>query len=221
MTEISFVLENSTINVIHADCKEYLQSVDLKFDLAHIDPPYGIGEDWKKRKATATRYKTDYKNDEIPDEAFFERLKQVSTHQIIWGYNYFTHILPPSNHLIVWDKCVPEWTDFYSHCEIAYTTYKVPLRKVSIEWDGGRKGIETGIKKIHPHQKPISLYKWVLKNYASEATNIIDTHGGSMSHAIACMDMGYNLVIIEKDQNNFHAAVKRINNHFKQLKIPF
>jgi site-specific DNA-methyltransferase (adenine-specific) len=113
---------------------------DKHFDLAIVDPPYGIGEDWKKRnwkKYRGHKYNdTTYKNEHIPDRSYFDELARVSKNQIIFGYNYFTDILGPTNYLIVWDK-VSSNNDIvlYSGAEIAYTTIKVPIKVISVQWD--------------------------------------------------------------------------------------
>lgn len=193
---------------------------DKYFDLAVVDPPYGIGEDWKKRKHSSNKYSGGYKNDTIPDKKYFEELFRVSKNWIIWGYNYFTEHIGPTNHLIVWDKGVPERTDFYSHCEIAATSIKIPLRKISIDWDGGRKGAETGKSKIHPHQKPIMLYRWIFHNYAKPGQIILDTHVGSGSSRIAADRAGnIDFVGFEIDKDYFDDQEKRFKIYKAQTKL--
>lgn len=192
---------------------------DKYFDLAIVDPPYGIGEDWKKRKKTAGKYKTQYKNESIPDERYFNELIRVSKNWIVWGWNYYTQFFPPTNYLIVWDKKVPEKTAFYSQVEIAATNIKIPAAIYRHSWDGARKESETGIDKIHPHQKPIALYKWLLDKYAKPGDNILDTHLGSGSIAIACHDLGFALTACEIDKVNYDNAIYRIRNHTNQLQL--
>lgn len=169
--------------VYNMDCMEYMKSIpDKFFDLAVVDPPYGIGQDWKKRNKGAIYHETSYKNNNCPDKRYFEELKRVSKDVIIWGYNYFTEILGSTNYLIIWDKQSNNNSVFkYSKVEIAFTTKRIPANLVSIPWDGYRMGIETGQRKIHPHQKPISLYAWLYKNYAKPGDKILDTHLGSGS----------------------------------------
>lgn len=192
---------------------------DNHFDLAIVDPPYGIGADWKKRKNTAKKYAGNYTNESIPDKKYFDELMRVSKYWIVWGWNYYTEFFPPTNYLIVWDKKVPEKTAFYSQVEIAATNIKIPAAIYRHSWDGARKEQETGTDKIHPHQKPIALYKWLLNKYAKSGYKILDTHLGSASIAIACHDYGFDLTACEIDTIHFNNAVKRINNHVSQLSI--
>jgi len=207
----------------HCDCMELMaQYPDKHFDLAIVDPPYGIGENWKKQHKSTRFADTTYKNNQIPDRAYFDELFRVSKNQIIWGYNYFTEILGPTNYLIVWDKMSSNNKVFhYSKCEIAYTSIKVPANIYSISWDGYRMGKETGNRKIHPHQKPIELYKKLLTDYAKHGWKILDTHLGSGSHAIACYDMGFPLVACEIDKDYFTAACERLRQFAKQGTLGF
>jgi site-specific DNA-methyltransferase (adenine-specific) len=194
---------------------------DKHFDLAIVDPPYGIGQDWKKRnwkKFKGQKYAdTTYKNEHMPDRSYFNELSRVSKNQIIFGYNYFTDILGPTNYLIVWDK-VSSNNDvvLYSGAEIAYTTIRKPIRVISIQWDGYKMGDETGQRKIHPHQKPILLYEKLLLKYAKRGDKILDTHLGSGSIAIACNNLGFDLTACEIDETYFNAAMKRIKKHTMQ-----
>jgi site-specific DNA-methyltransferase (adenine-specific) len=187
------------------------QYPDKHFDLAIVDPPYGIGQDWKKRNKGKNFIETSYKNKTIPDKGYFSELFRVSKNQIIWGYNYFVDILGPTNYLIVWDKaCGENQIIKYSQGEIAYASFHVPIRIVSIPWDGYRMGAETGITKIHPHQKPVALYKWLLSKYAKPGWKNLDTHLGSGSLAIACYDMGFPRTACEIDEDYFTAACERL-----------
>lgn len=190
---------------------DYMRNIpDNFFDLAIVDPPYGIGEDWKKRN---NRYKfkdTSYKNSPIKDASYFDELKRISKDQIIWGYNYYTQYLGNTNYLIVWDKMSNNNNVFkYSKCEIAYVSKKIPCNLVSIPWDGYRMGHETGKRKIHPHQKPLSLYLWILKNYAKPGDKIYDSHLGSGSSRIAAYKMGFDFYATEIDKEYFNAQDKR------------
>jgi site-specific DNA-methyltransferase (adenine-specific) len=185
---------------------------DKYFDLAIVDPPYGIGETWKHNSRSKNLYthESSYKNNEIPTKKYFDELFRVSENQIIWGYNYFIKILGPTNYLIVWDKLCNNGADFYSQGEIAYTSIKKPLQIIKVPWDGCRMGKETRTKKIHPHQKPVELYKRLLVKYAQPGWKILDTHGGSFSIAIACVEMGHDLVACEIDKDYYEAAMERI-----------
>src|SRR5690348_1840434 len=206
------------IELLNVDCMEYMRELpDKAFDLAIVDPPYGIGMDWKKRNKGALFLETTYTNNSIPDEAYFNELFRVSKDQIIWGYNYFVQFLGPTNYLIIWDKKSNNNSVFkYSKAEIAYTSKKIPVNIISVPWDGYRMGKETGIKKIHPHQKPIELYSKVLIDYAKPGDKILDTHGGSMSIAIACHEMGFDLTLCEIDKYYYEAGVKRVHEAMKQ-----
>lgn len=197
--------------VYNMDCMEYMKSIpDKFFELAIVDPPYGIGEDWKKRNKGASFKKTSYKNESIPPKDYFDQLFRVSQDVIIWGYNYFTSILGSTNYLIIWDKQSNNNTVFkYSKAEIAYTTKKIPANIISIPWDGYRMGKETGQKKIHPHQKPVDLYAWLLSNYAKPGDKIFDSHLGSGSSRIAAYKMGFDFYGTEIDKEYFDAQETR------------
>jgi site-specific DNA-methyltransferase (adenine-specific) len=197
---------------------------DKHFDLAIADPPFGIGEEWKKRNWKRFRGKgfceTSYKNDKIPPKDYFDELFRVSKEQIIFGYNYFTKILGPTNYLIVWDKVSSNNNVvLYSGAEIAYTSIHLPIRVISVQWDGYKMGRETGTKKIHPHQKPILLYEKLLLNYAKPGWKILDTHLGSGSIAIACHNLGFDLTACEIDKTYFDKAMERINKHMAQKEL--
>lgn len=198
------------MNKVHlVDCMEFMKGVpDKHYDLAIADPPYGIGQDWKKRKSGTQFQETTYDNKAIPPAEYFRELKRISKDQIIWGYNYYTKYLGPTNYLIIWDKIAgntrwgvakrPEGVN-YSRAEIAYTTKKIPCNIVAIPWDGNRRGNETGIEKIHPHQKPLDLYRWTLMTYANPGDTIFDSHVGSGSIRIACHDLGFDFEGCEID----------------------
>lgn len=200
------------------DCMEGMNEFpDKYFDLAIVDPPFGIGKDWVKRKNNVQHANnSNYKNEDIPDKKYFDELFRVSKNQIIWGANYYSHLLPPTNNLLVWDKRSNCEKEFNSEGELAWTSFKKwPLRIGTFEWSGARKGAETGIKKIHPHQKPISLYKWLLHNYANVGDKILDTHLGSGSSRIAAWDMGFDFFGYEIDKYNFNSQEARFENHKK------
>lgn len=193
---------------------------DNYFDLAIVDPPYGIGEDWKKRNKGKKHENSTYKNDSIPSREYFKELMRVSKNQIIWGYNYFTEHLGSTNYLLAWDKQSNNNDVFkYSQFELAYISLKIPANLISIPWDGYRMGRETGCKKIHPHQKPIELYSTLLSKYANLEDKILDTHLGSGSIAIACHDYGLYLTACELDIVHYNSAIKRIKNHVSQMKM--
>jgi site-specific DNA-methyltransferase (adenine-specific) len=125
----------------------------------------------------------------------------------------------PTNYLIVWDKVVPDETGFYSQIELAGTNIKIPARIFRHSWDGARKGSETGTDKIHPHQKPVSLYKWLLSKYAKEGNMILDTHMGSQSSRIAAYDYGFDFWGFELDEKYFQDGNDRFQRHMNQLTL--
>jgi site-specific DNA-methyltransferase (adenine-specific) len=212
------------ITVTCEDCMDLMARYpDKYFDLAVVDPPYGIGETWKHNSRSNNLYthESSYKNNKIPTKKYFDELFRVSENQIIWGYNYFTEILGPTNYLIFWDKLCNANMDFYSQGEIAYTSIRKPLQIIKVPWDGCRMGKETGTKKIHPHQKPVELYKRLLEKYARPGWKILDTHLGSGSIAVACLDMGYNLTACEIDKDYYEAAMERIKIHQAQGVLDF
>lgn len=200
-----------TSEVFNEDCETGMKRyADGYFDLAVVDPPYGIGEDWKKRNKGAQFINSTYTNKQTPGESYFKELFRVSKHQIIWGYNYYTEFLGATNYLICWDKISNNNDVFkYSKFELAYTSIKIPANLVSIPWDGYRMGEETGIKKIHPHQKPVKLYQWLLANYANPGYKILDTHIGSGSSRIAAYKAGCEFVGFEIDPHYYEAQGER------------
>ena len=203
------------IELHNIDCMQYLATLDDNaFDLAIVDPPYGIGEG-KKTKRTRKKHnnKIVHKNKDwdnsIPNKEYFKELKRVSKNQIIWGANYMVEHLPPSMGWIFWEKKIGG--DF-SDGELAYTSFNRAL-KMFTKWSGGNN-------KIHPTQKPIKLYEWLLMNYAKEGDKILDTHLGSGSIALACHNLGFELTACELDKEYYEAAMKRLKQHQLQLRIP-
>lgn len=195
---------------------------DKFFDLAVVDPPYGIGMDWKKRTNNRRNgFKdTSYQNTPVGQE-YFNEIKRVSVDWVIWGWNYYTEFLGSSNYLICWDKQSADNPVFYySQFELAIASKKVPAKIISISWDGYRMGKETGVDKIHPHQKPIALYDWVYKNYLPNGGKVLDTHLGSGSNRIAADKAGnIDFVGFELDKDYFDAQEKRWRNYKAQLTI--
>lgn len=213
-------------NVYWGDCVDFMRNcADNEFDLAICDPPYGIGKDWKKRNKGAVFQETSYQNEQTPTQEYFDELKRVSKHQIIWGYNYFTQYLGSTNYLIVCPKQSSSNKVFhYSKCEIAYTDIHIPCNLVSIEWDGYRMGKERGKKKIHPHQKPIELYEWLLNNYGRPENprgfRVFDSHLGSGSSRIAAWKLGYDFVGCEIDDFYYQRQEERFNEYIKKSVSP-
>jgi site-specific DNA-methyltransferase (adenine-specific) len=180
---------------------------DNQFDLAIVDPPYGLGKKLTDGGTWASKYTdNDSKWDIKPDNFYFDELFRVSNHQIIWGGNYFK--LPPSRCFVIWDK--PEMRiPTMANCEYAWVSFD----KCAKIYQASRA--TTG-KRIHPTQKPVALYKWLLQNYAKPGDKILDTHAGSFSIGIACWDLKFDLTAYELDEEYYNAAMKRFNTHCKQ-----
>jgi site-specific DNA-methyltransferase (adenine-specific) len=185
---------------------------DNYFDLAIVDPPYGL-ERFKKGGSHVNKHGSEKGkwNNEKPTKEYFEELFRVSKNQIIWGANNFK--LPTSEYFIIWQKSNAE--DFsFSMCEMAWTNRKIPAKIF--------KHLHVNTKdknKVHPTQKPIELYKWILDKYAKQGDKILDTHLGSGSIAIACHDYGFDLTACELDKEYYDKAMQRINNHKAQQKL--
>jgi site-specific DNA-methyltransferase (adenine-specific) len=213
---------------------------DKYFDLAIVDPPYGIKADRsfvRKTPAIDPRNgrpiitkpkKTGKWDNERPTSEYFKELQRVSINQIIWGGNYFADLLSPHSCWLVWDKVNGE-TD-QADCELAWTSFNTAVRLIRYMWciAQGKNTAEGHIaqgnnklweKKYHPTQKPVALYKWLLKNYAKPDFKIIDTHAGSCSSVIAFLEFGCEWIAFELDKDYFEAASKRIEIHKAQLKL--
>ena len=195
---------------------------DNYFELAIVDPPYGINMDGGKiggdNRGKATKYTQKKWDDNAPNKEYFEELKRVSKNQIIWGANHFVENIPTSNSScwVVWDK---KTTGNFADCELAYSSFKTAVRKFTYTWSGFRQGPTNQVveKRIHPTQKPIKLYEWLLMNYAKEGDKILDTHLGSGSIALVCHNLGFDLVGCELDKEYYEAACKRLKQHQAQL----
>jgi site-specific DNA-methyltransferase (adenine-specific) len=188
---------------------------DKYFDLAIVDPPYGIGaSEMTMGSGKNKKYKKGKKWDnDTPNKEYFTELKRVSKNQIIWGGNYFQ--LPLTKSWIFWDKGV-YWDCDFADGELAWTSFNSVLRIAQIRYKGF---LGADNERIHPTQKPIKLYKWLLDKYAKENDKILDTHLGSGSIAIACHDYGFDLTACELDKEYYEKAKQRILNHVKQLTL--
>ena len=200
---------------------------DKYFDLAIVDPPYGIGEDsdkireynsksceaWRGRKPK--EYVKRNWDNATPNIEYFTELQRVSKNQIIWGGNYFSDMLRPTGSWIIWDKQVVMPT--FSDGEMAWCSMRNSLKIVQFLWAGYRKCEE--VDRIHPTQKPVALYKWLLTNYAKEGDLILDTHVGSASSLIACHDLGFDAVGFELDPDYYQLSSERLENHQKQISL--
>jgi len=204
------------INFYNIDCIEFMKTKpDNHYDLAIVDPPYGIdlanmnmgiGNTPKASKIKNRKWKAKDWDKEIPSKEYFLELKRVSQNQIIWGGNYFD--LGNCGKFIIWDKKIPKGLSF-SDCEYAWTSFfgANKMFRYSAYLDK--------LNKTHPTQKPKDLYRWILKNYAKDGNKILDTHGGSMSIALACDMENFDLDICEIDIEYFETGKKRYN-EFKQ-----
>lgn len=203
---------------------------DNYFELAIIDPPYGIGAANKttigkrKNSCVVTKYKKKNWDSVIPPAEYFSELFRVSKNQIIFGANYFTHFLPPSMGWFVYDKRQPENFSM-AHAELAFTSFNRAVRMKGFKRNEVQNCVSNNKKialvnaKIHPTQKPVALYKWLLTNYAKEGDKILDTHLGSFSSVIACLDMGFEITGCELDKEYFENGMKRVNTFKQQLKL--
>ena len=198
---------------------------DKYFDLAIVDPPYGIGEDGSKNHsrgkfAISKNYKAFAGNDiSSPSKEYFNELIRVSKNQIIWGANHFISKIPfDSSCWIVWDKDNGE-TDF-ADCELAWSSFKTSVRKYKFKWQGMlQENMKNKEVRIHPTQKPVALYKWLLDKYVKQGNKILDTHLGSGSIAIACHDYGFDLTACELDKEYYEKALDRLKKHQMQQKL--
>ena len=202
---------NPISEILNCDCLDYTRTMpDGFFDLAVVDPPYGIGRSWNKdRSSTFYGHRSSYDNASIPGKEYFDELFRVSRNQIIWGANYYTEFLPARNSWIVWDKGIDYPTQHMSEGELAWTSFEVPLRIVRLVWNGFcRCGKRSG---IHPHEKPKELYKWIFDNYAMGGGRILDTHLGSGSSRIAAWYAGLDFYGCEIDNGYYEAQQKRFD----------
>lgn len=184
---------------------------DNYFDLAIVDPPYGISKNMRGTRKMGRDMKGKTWNDDIPKRDYFRELFRVSKNQIIWGANYYCNYLPPSRNWIVWDKNQPESIGFSMH-EIAYTSFNTTPKIY-------RKYPDQKERRYHPCQKPISLYTWILNEYAKQGNKILDTHLGSGTIALACHNLGYHLTACEIDKEYYKEAIKRLQKHRSQLRM--
>lgn len=220
-----------TSEVICGDCMEGMKAFpDKFFDLAIVDPPYGINHSEIAGKQSGSQYgnaaarKGNYKakdwDKEIPTARYFNELKRVSRNQIIWGGNYMVEFLFNSSGWIFWDK--DNGDNNFSDGELAWSSFDKGLRKVKITWNGMiQHDMKNKEDRIHPTQKPIKLYKWLLKNYAKPGDKIIDTHLGSGSSRIAAHDMGFDFWGWEIDKDYFEAQQRRFKDYVSQGKLIF
>jgi site-specific DNA-methyltransferase (adenine-specific) len=203
-------MKQDKTQVFNMDCMDYMQSIpDGYFELAIVDPEFGIGIGKSPRLVTDKGKKAKKWDDKPISMNYFDNLYRISKNQIIWGGNYYA--LPSNKHCIIWDKIQPEDLSF-GMFDYAWTSFngsnKIFRRSVQLEKD-----------KIHPTQKPIKLYEWLLMNYAKYGDKILDTHLGSQSSRIAAYNLGFEFVGTELDQEYFDQGCKRFDQHKAQLTL--
>ena len=214
----------SEIKIYNEDCLPAMRKMkDNQFDLAIVDPPYGIAINGQSQgKGGGVAKKIEYTKKDwdksTPSADYFTELKRVSKNQIIWGWNYFVLYLNDCPSYIVWQK-MNGATDF-ADCESAWCSIKGAARVFQWKWAGMlQQNMKNKEQRIHPTQKPAALYTWLLQNYAEKGNTILDTHLGSGSIALACWDLGYDLTAYEIDKEYFNNAIKRIETHKSQLQM--
>ena len=196
----------------HMDCMEAMKQIpDKYFELAIVDPPYGIGN-FVQITGNVRGEKVTW-NDQIPSQEYFNELKRVSKEQIIWGANYY-NCFNDKGGAIVWYKQVPPESNL-SECEIASYSRLKRVGYIHLKWQNINRCEET----IHPCQKPVALYEWLLNNYAKQGDKILDTHVGSASSLIACYNLGFDYMGFELDEDYYNAATRRLEARKNQLDI--
>lgn len=199
------------IEITNEDCMNLMaRYADKHFDLAIVDPPYGINV----RLPASTDNKKWDRNP--PDKKYFDELFRVSKHQIIWGGNYFSDKLPPCRGFVIWRKTTASINMTYSMCEYAWTSFNCPSKFFECsppKTAGWYKGND---ERIHPTQKPTALYRFLLSQFAHGGRHILDTHLGSGSIAIACKDFGFDLTACEIDKDYYEQAIEHIARHTPQ-----
>lgn len=224
--------------MINITCEDNLELMarypDNHFDLAIVDPPYGLGLDFTTNNGlrSGRNKKTIHEdkdwNDVVPAKIYFDELHRVSKHQIIWGCNYYAQFIPAVGRIIHDKQMSTDGTKInFSAADLASCSLQRRITMFRYRWSGNVQGNtinwkNTGTdKRIHPTQKPVALYKWLLHHYAKPGNKILDTHLGSGSIAIACHDMGFDFTACELDRQYYEAAIKRLSNHRIQQVMQF
>ena len=217
------------INITNEDNMELMARYeDNYFDLAIVDPPYGLGMGKNLNVNVKVNYKNKNWDQSTPNEKYFNHLFRVSKNQIIWGGNYFPFLWKNGcKGFICWNKLISEKKcNKRADVELAWTSFDKTSRYFEYKWDGNIYGFKNNIQgigqksiRIHPTQKPIKLYEWLIMNYAKEGAKILDTHLGSGSIAIACHNLGYDLTACELDKDYYNAAIKRLDDHRSQIRM--
>lgn len=217
---------HGNIRMILGDNREFLATLpDKAFSLAIDDPPYGIMDrvnlSWSKGEKSKTKFHLLYQDgqqwDKRPSPEYWAQLFRATANQVIFGANYFVDFLPVSRGWAFWDKMGDKMSSVNN--ELIFTSFDVSIKtfRRCHGLDKGFMNKEGG--NIHPTQKPVALYMWLLQNYAKPGDTILDPHGGSFSSAIACHRMGFSYVGIEKDEDYFTAAVDRFRKEALQMKL--
>jgi len=226
---VSRILKTTTMGkFILGDCMDLETGLpsypDKFFDLAIVDPPYGIDADQKRGDTGRNGHikQRDYHignwDKGIPTPEYFSEIKRVSKNQIIWGGNYFLDYLGKTSCFVVWDKDNSD--NFYADCELAWTSFDTAVRKAKYRWHGFLQGdMKNKENRVHPTQKPVVLYRWLLENYAKPGQLILDTHVGSASSLIACESMGFDYVGFEIDPDYYAAAKNRMSKGIQAVLI--
>lgn len=214
------------------DCMDGMKEFpDKYFDLAIVDPPYGIGYDIQASKNGGKRSKNGVAKKgvyhatnwdaTIPSREYFDELFRVSKHQVIWGGNYFSQYLPPSKGFICWDKRLKGIERSFADCEYAWVDDKMGVaRMFRYVWDGMiQENMKEKEIRIHPTQKPVALYEWILNRYSKEGDIILDTHVGSGSSLVACNNCGHKYVGFEIDEEYYKKASERIEAEQRQTSL--
>jgi site-specific DNA-methyltransferase (adenine-specific) len=212
------------INLYNEDCLEAMKKMDdNSYELAIVDPPYGINMDGGNIGGGVLAKQSSYEKKDWdkspPNKEYFDELIRVSKNQIVFGANHFISKLPyDSSCWIVWNK--KNGQNYFADCELAWTSFPTAVRMVEYRWHGMlQENMKNKEQRIHPTQKPVGLYTWILNNYAKEGDKILDTHLGSGSIAIACHNLGFDLDGYELDVDYYEAATKRLKEHQRQLKL--
>ena len=206
---------NATI--MNVDCMEYMRSLpDKFFDLAIVDPPYGIGATNGTGKYGRLKFqqKKECWDTETPKKEYWKQLFSVSKNQIVWGGNYFG--LPPTRGFFIWDKGEGFYGRDFAECEYGWTSFDRNAKILKRD-PLAKRDFHEG--KIHPTQKPVKLYEWILTNYAKPGQKIFDSHMGSGSSAIACNNLGFEFIGCELDEDYYNAACERIAQHAQQQRL--
>jgi site-specific DNA-methyltransferase (adenine-specific) len=199
----------------NVDCMEGMKEFpDGFFDLAIVDPPYGIEKGFSTLSRISKYGRMDIVNDARPNQEYFNELFRVSKNQIVWGFNHLSDLLPTTKEFIFWYKHNP--VDSYSDGELAWTSFTKTAKCFDYPYWGGYNADKY---RIHPTQKPVALYKWILDNYAKPGDKILDTHVGSASSLIACEDFGFQYVGFEIDKEYYDKGVKRLEQNRAQITI--